>query len=116
MDTTIGLGDRNALNAVCTAFIFHAVVRSFAFDHEGDIFDAALSGLVEIQNFDFPASSFSIAAIHAEEFASEKRCLVTPSACLDSDDGIFLIYNIFRQERYLYLFQQMLFPCFKPFD
>src|SRR5437870_417992 len=103
MDTTIGLGDRDALNAVCAAFIFHAVVRSLTFDHEGDIFDAALSGLVDIQDFDFPASAFSIAAIHTEEFASEKRCLVTASACLDGDDGIFLIHNIFRQQRYLYL-------------
>ena len=62
------------------ALVFHAAVRAPALHDEGDVFDAALRRLVAIQFFDFPAFIVGVAAIHAEEFAREKRRLASPPA------------------------------------
>src|SRR5438034_7145711 len=54
MNTAIGLGDGNTLYAVGTALIFEAIVSSLAADDEGDIFNTALAGFVDIQDFHLP--------------------------------------------------------------
>ena len=115
MDTPVCLGNRNALDTMSAPFIFQAVIRALALDDKGNIFDTALPGLIEVQDFDFPTSSFSIAAVHTEEFACEKCCFVTASTRLDGDNRVFLIYNIFRQQRYFDLFEQLFFASFEAF-
>src|SRR5437764_11913581 len=115
MDTPVCLRNRNPLDTMSAPFIFQAVIRTFALDDKGNIFDTALPGLIEIQDFDFPTSSFSIAAVHTEEFACEKCCFIATGTRLDSDDSILLIHNIFRQQGYFYLFEQLLFAGFDAF-
>src|SRR5882724_10829214 len=46
MDTSIGLSDGNTLDTMCATFVFHAAVRAFAFDDEGDILHAPLFGII----------------------------------------------------------------------
>ena len=77
MNTSIGLGDRDALDTVGAALVFHAAVRALAFDNKSDIFDAALPRFVTIQDFDLPAFTIRVAAIHTKEFAREERGFVT---------------------------------------
>src|SRR5256885_12896023 len=91
MDTPVCLGNRNALDTMSAPFIFQAVIRTFAPDDKGNIFDTALPGLIEVQDFDFPTSSFSIAGVHTEEFACEKCCFITAGTRLDGDNSVFLI-------------------------
>src|SRR5579863_519828 len=105
VNTPIGLGNGNALHAMRAALVFHAAVRAPASDLEGDILDASPGRLVVIQYFDFPVFVIGIAAIHAEEFAREKRGLVTARAALDSDDCIFIIHDIFGQQGNFDLFE-----------
>src|SRR2546430_17731188 len=115
MDTPVCLGNGNALDTMSTSFIFQPVIRTLALDNKSNIFDTALPGLIEVQDFDFPTSSFSIAAVHTEEFACKKCCFVTAGTRLDGDNSVFLIYNIFRQQGYFYLFKQLLFTRFETF-
>src|SRR5213076_1763020 len=77
MNTSIGLGNGYALDAVRTAFVLQALICSLAFDDEGNIFDTPLSRLIDIQDFDFPTFTLRVACVHAKEFSSEKRCLVS---------------------------------------
>src|SRR5207237_8861201 len=94
MDTPVCLGNRNALDTMSAPFIFQAVIRTFAPDGKGNIFDTALPGLIEVQDFDFPTSSFSIAAVHTEEFACEQCGYVDSGARLDGAYSVIVV-NLF---------------------
>src|SRR5690242_4101538 len=72
VDASVGLGNGNALHAVCTALVLHTAVRAAPLHNEGDVLDTALSRFVAIQDFDFPAFAISVAAVHAEQFAREQ--------------------------------------------
>src|SRR6266568_1035396 len=110
MDTPIRLGDRDALDAVSTTLIFHAAIRALTPDDKGDIFNATLLSLIDVQDFDLPTSPLGVAGIHAHQFTCEERSLVATSTCLNANNGIFLIHSIFRQQGYSYLLKQPLFP------
>src|SRR6266568_4971569 len=94
MDTPVGLGHGDALDAVRASFVLQTVIRALAFDDEGNILDASLSRLIDIQDFDFPAPPFGVACIHTVKLAREKGRLVTAGTALDGDDSIFLVHNI----------------------
>src|SRR5437867_4254954 len=105
MNTTIGFGDGHTLYTVGTAFIFETLVSSLAVNDEGDIFNTSLAGFVDIQDFHLPASAIGIAAIHAEEFTGEEGRFIATGTSLSSDDGIFLVHDIFGHERDLNFFE-----------
>src|SRR5437868_15105550 len=99
MNTSIGLGNGYALDAVRTAFVLQALICSLAFDDEGNIFDTPLSRLIDIQDFDFPTFTLRVACVHAKEFSSEKRCLVSTCSGLNGNNGIFKIGRASCRER-----------------
>ncbi len=113
MNTSISFSDRNTLNTMGTPFVFHAVIRTLPFNNKGNIFNASLTSLIDIQNFNLPAPALGITAVHAEEFTREKRSLISASTTLNGDDGIFLIHNIFRQERDFDFLKQLFFIRFQ---
>src|SRR4030088_2576298 len=116
MNTSIGFSDRNTLNTMGTTLVFHAVIRTLPFNNKGNIFNAALTSLIDIQDFNLPALALGITAVHAEEFTREKRSLISASTTLNGDDGIFLIHNIFRQERDFDFLEQVFFIRFQALD
>src|SRR5947207_14462329 len=103
MNTSIGLGNGYSLDAVRTTFVLQALICSLAFDDEGNIFDIPLSRLIDIQDFDFPTFTLRVACVHAKEFSSEKRCLVSTFSALDANNGIFILLHICIEEQYLHL-------------
>src|SRR5579859_7621544 len=115
MDAPVGLGDGNALHAMCAALIFHTAVRAASLHDEGYVFDAALPSFVAVQDFDFPALTIGIAGVHAKKFAREKCGLVSASAALDGDNGVFLVQDVFWQQRNFNLFEQLLFALLEAF-
>src|SRR5690348_5214835 len=109
MDTSIGLGDRYALNTMGTPFILQSAIRALTPYNKGHISNTTLGRFIAIQDFNLPAAVISVAAIHTEEFSSEKRSFIPSGSCLDGHNCVFLIHDIFGQQRYLYLLQQPLF-------
>src|SRR5436305_3233941 len=109
MNTSISFSDRYALTSVRPPFILQPAISALAFDDKGHISNAALWRFIDIQDFNLPAPIISIAAIHTEEFSSKKRGFIPTSSCLDGDNRVFLIHDIFGQQGYLYLLQQLFF-------
>src|SRR5207248_10993569 len=60
-----------------------------------------------------PASTIGVATIHAEEFSGEEGIFVAAGLGLDGNDSIFLVDDIFGQERDFDLLQQLLFTLFE---
>ena len=90
-----------------TTFVLQALICSLAFNDEGNIFDTPLSRLIDIQDFDFPTFTLRVACVHAKEFSSEKRCLVSTCSGLNGNNGIFIIHDIFGEEQYFHLLEQL---------
>src|SRR5260370_37451686 len=97
MNASIGFCNWNSLDTMRTAFVFQAAVRPLAFHFKSYVFDTVLRSFVDIKNFDLPMPVVSIATVHTKKLSSEKRGLVTTSACLDGDNSVFLIHAIFVQ-------------------
>ena len=105
MDASIGFCNWNSLDTMRTAFVFQAAICPLAFHLEGYIFDTVLRSFVDIKNFDLPAFIVSIATVHAKKLSSEKGCLITAGASLDSDNSVFLIHTISWQQGNFNIFE-----------
>ena len=95
MDSALGFGDRDALDAVDAAFEFELAVGFVARDADDNFFVSASIVHVRIHNFVFEVMAFSVAGVHTEEVASEEGGFVATGAGANFDDDWFGVVGIF---------------------
>ena len=98
VDTSLGFGLWDALDAVGAAFVLEAWVCAFALDLEDDFLDAADSGVVKGEDGCFPSVVFGESLIHAEEFVGEEAGFFAAGAGSDFEDGVGIVGFVARDE------------------
>src|SRR5579862_8622750 len=83
MDTTIGFCHRDALYTVRATLVFDTAVGALTLDYKGNVFDAALFGIIDVQHLNLPASVVRVAVIHTEQLACEESGLITTGSTLN---------------------------------
>ena len=95
VDTPLGLGDRDALDAVDAALVLqvrpHPVLglhRSAGLDGQPHVLVAAQVGVGGIEDLDAPPLTLGVAGVHASQVGGEQRRLLTALTRLDLDDDV----------------------------
>ena len=86
VDPALGLGLRDALDAVAAALELEVAEGAVALDAERDLAEAAQLGRDHVDRLERPALRLGVAPVHLEEVAGEERGLVAAGPGADLDD------------------------------
>ena len=89
MNSSAGLGLRNALNTVNAAFKLKARICTLAFDKEAYLLDSAKLGGIQVHNFNFKSLFFGIHRIHSEQNIRKKSGFLAAGSAADFNNNIF---------------------------
>ena len=99
MYSAAGFSRRDPLDTVDSAFKFHLAVNVATGKGEGYIFHTAEVGFCLFEDFRLPPLRFGKVQICTEQFPGKECRLITARRRFYSDDDIFCIVGIRRQQR-----------------
>ena len=110
MDPALGLGLRDALDAVGAALELEDRVGALALDREGDLLEAADLGRRLRERLGREAALLGVAGQHLVEVAGEQRRLVAAGPGADLDEDVLGVVGVALDHRQADLLLELLEP------
>ena len=107
LDTALGLGLGNALDAVHAGLELHDGVDAVALDLELDGLKAAGLAGAGIEHGGLPAARLAEALVHLVQIAGKDGRLVATGGGTDLDDGVLVVVGVARDEHVLNVFLEL---------
>ena len=107
LDTALGLGLGNALDAVHAGLKLHDGVDAVALDLELDGLKAAGLAGAGIEHGGLPATRLAEALVHLVQVAGEDGRLVATGGGANLDDGVLVVVGVARDEHVLNVFLEL---------
>src|SRR5579883_382261 len=101
MNATLRFRGRDSLHAMHSAFIFQLRIDLVALNGRDDFLQSAEVRGGAFEDLDFPTLGFSVARIHAEEFAGEESGFITPGTRANLDEDVFFVVGVLGQKQEL---------------